>query len=662
MDIACHDDAACEASLNQLEDYAWKRIAPPVTVMKKGRGREVFVHVADGDPARATLRLEDGTVVELDQMDRPLPPRMVEGRQLGRATFWLPEELPLGWHRIEVLTRGARGRGYVVVTPAKVDVAPRVRAERPWGLSLQLYSLRSERSWGLGDYGDLRDLMAMSKARAGADFVLVNPLHACEPVAPISPSPYLPSSRRFLSPLYIRVEDIDEFAYLPSQARAVIEWEAEVPKRANGTDALLDRDTAWNAKLVALQHIYQAPRSEGREAQFEAFCVREGRALEDYATWCAIVAAHQGEEFPEELKAPWSRAVEQWRDEHADEVLFHAWLQWIADQQLARVQAVAVESDMSVGLMTDLAVGVHPSGADAWALSRVLAQGVSVGAPPDMYNQQGQNWSQPPWQPRSLEAAAYLPFRDVVRAALRHAGALRVDHVLGLFRQWWVPTGHTADDGVYVQFDHRALVGILALEAQRAGAVVIGEDLGTVESWVTDYLNSRGILGTSIVWFEKEHGDQPKPPEHYRADALVSVTTHDLPPNAAYLAGDHVRLRAKLGLLARDLDGLLEEAARERQSIVNLLRERGWLMDDDEEDVIAALNVLARQAPSLLCAVALTDAVGERKTQNQPGTFMEYPNWNVPLCDCNGVPVNLDQLFDMPRVQRLMQAVTAARG
>ena len=663
LDLDASDDIACERSLEDLEDHVWRRMVPPVTVLRLGQSREIPVHVTHGDPVDLTIRLETGELWTVDQLDRPVPPRGSGARAVGRATFLLNSDLPLGWHRIEANSNGRRARGWVVVTPERLDLPAHIRTGRPWGLTTQLYSLRSSRSWGLGDYSDLGELCALAKIRAGADFVLVNPLHACEPMAPISPSPYLPTSRRFLSPLYIRVEDIAEVAYIPSQQRAVIEWEAERPRRANTTADLIDRDAVWRAKLGALEQIYQVQRTAGRQAQFEAFCLREGKALEDFATWCAIAEAHKGLPWPHELDSPLASAVVAWRDENSDRVLFYAWLQWVCDEQLERAQASAMVAQMSLGIMTDLAVGVHPEGADAWALQRVLATTMEVGAPPDMYNQQGQNWSQPPWQPRALENAAYLPFRDVVRAAVRHCGALRIDHVIGLFRQWWIAEGSEASDGVYVQFDHEALIGIAVLEAHRANAVVIGEDLGTVEPWVSDYLASRGILGTSIVWFEKEGDGRAKRPEHYRADTLACVSTHDLPPTAAYLAGEHVMLREELGLLTVAPDVLLAEARAERGDIVELLVERGWVgPHPTDEEIIAGLNTLVMNTPAPLVGIAITDGVGERRTQNQPGTFTEYPNWEIPLCDADGVPVLLDNLFDHPRMERLIEAVRNARS
>ena len=662
MNIDASDDAACERSLAEVETHAWRRMVPPVTVLVEGTEHHLPVHVQDGAPAAAGLMLETGEARELQQLDIYLPPRHIDGHDIGRATFQIPGDLPLGWHRIQATTSGRRGRGWVVITPARIEVPDQVRRDRPWGLAAQLYSVRSERSWGIGDFADLGDLCALAAIREGADFMLINPLHAGEPVPPLEPSPYLPTSRRFLNPLYIRVEDIPEVAYVPSQQRAVIEWESERPRRANDDVSLLDRDGSWRIKMKALEQVYEAPRSAARQARFEAFCLREGQPLEEFAAWCAIAEAHKGLPWPAELQNPRSQAVAAWSDEHSDRVLFYAWLQWVADEQLARAQADAIDAGMSIGIMTDLAVGVHSMGADAWSLGRVLATGMEVGAPPDMYNQHGQNWSQPPWQPRALEAAAYLPFRDVVRAAVRHAGALRVDHILGLFRQWWIPAGHSPRDGVYISFDHDALIGILALEAHRAGTIVIGEDLGTLEPWVSDYLNTRGLLGTVVAVFEKQHDGSPTPPENYRADALVSVTVHDLPPTAVFLAGEHIDKRQELGLLTGDASHERAESERQLELMVNFLRERDWMIEDwNEDDLVAGVHRLAMNSPALLTAVSLTDAVGERRSQNHPGTHTEYPNWQIPLADSNGQGVLLDDLFDHPRLQRLLQAVRDAR-
>ncbi len=319
--------------------------------------------------------------------------------------------------------------------------------------------------------------------------------------------------------------------------------------------------------------------------------------------------------------------------------------------------------------MHDLAVGVDPDGADAWALQDVLALGVTAGAPPDEFNQLGQDWSQPPWRPDRLADAAYEPFRALVDAVLRHAGGVRIDHIIGLFRLWWIPKGALPTEGTYVRYDHEAMIGIVALEAHRAGAVVVGEDLGTVEPWVRDYLRDRGLFGTSILWFELDRdGDGgPLPAERWREYCLSSVTTHDLPPTAGYLAGEHVRLRDELGLLTRPADEELADDRAQQAAWMAELRRVGLLgggrpgdADPDVDAVVLALYRYLGRTPSRLLALSLADAVGEVRTQNQPGTTDEYPNWRVPLGDPQGRQVLLEDVFTDPRAAALCEAMRAA--
>jgi 4-alpha-glucanotransferase len=333
---------------------------------------------------------------------------------------------------------------------------------------------------------------------------------------------------------------------------------------------------------------------------------------------------------------------------------------------------------MALGVMHDLAVGVHPSGSDSWGLQDIFAQGMTVGAPPDPFNQNGQDWAQPPWRPDRLAEQAYAPFRDMVSTVLRSAGGVRVDHIIGLFRLWWIPEGHGPTEGTYLRYDHEALIGILALEAKRASALVVGEDLGTVEPWVRDYLRERGILGTSILWFEFEfHGSgAPLRPEWWREYCLASVTTHDLPPTAGYLAGDHVRLRDDLGLLTRSLEEELAADDAERSAWLEELRRRGALpsstvdaaqdalapdaADATEAQVQATVHALHRYltwTPSRLISVALSDLVGDRRTQNQPGTIDEYPNWRVPLAGPDGALLPLEDVVGSTRARALAQVV-----
>ncbi len=492
--------------------------------------------------------------------------------------------------------------------------------------------------------------------------MLVNPLHAAAPTKPMEPSPYLPTSRRFVNPLYLRVEAIPEFAYLRKRRR-VWRLRDDVQRHANSVDAI-DRDTAWAAKRAALALVYRVPRTAGRELAYAAFCTREGPALDDFATWCALAEEYGGDwhQWPESLQHPGAEGVAEFVAEHAKAVDFHRWLQWQLDEQLAATQSQALAAGMSLGIMHDLAVGVHPNGADSWALQDVLALGVTAGAPPDEFNQLGQDWSQPPWRPDRLEEQEYQPFRALIRTVLRHAGGMRIDHIIGLFRLWWIPQGEAPTQGTYVRYDHEAMIGIVALEAYRAAALVVGEDLGTVEPWVRDYLRDRGVLGTSILWFEldRDGSGGPLAAERWREYCLSSVTTHDLPPTAGYLAGEHVHLRDSLGLLTRPVDEELAAAKTERAAWIAELRRVGLLAKHaDVEHTILALYQYLGRTPSRLLGLSLTDAVGDRRTQNQPGTTDEYPNWRVPLSGPDGRPVMLEDVFSDPRASALAEAMRA---
>ncbi|HET7303131.1 MAG TPA: 4-alpha-glucanotransferase [Segeticoccus sp.] len=675
LGVTARTPAEVEAALRDHRDAPWRRTLPPVLVTREGRSPWVPVHVPHGAPIdEALVRLEAGGTRALRQVDHWVDPRTVDGQKVGEATLEVPPDLPLGWHRLQVTVEGRTSSMPLVVTPTRLqpvptrgpnegeaEQVPSTRHTRHvWGVMTQLYAVRSERSWGTGDLGDLGDLGAWAARDLGAGFVLVNPVHAAQPLPPMEASPYLPTARRFANPLYLRVEDVPEVAYLSAAERQLVEWHGD-DARALNTDTVLDRDAAWAAKRAALQLVFDQPRSARRERAFAAFREREGRGLEDFATWCALAEVHglPWAEWPEELRDPDGEGVRRFRDAHAEQVRFHAWLQWVLQEQLEGVQRDLRALGMPVGVIHDLAVGVHPGGADAWALGAALARGVTVGAPPDQYNQIGQDWSQPPWRPDQLAEQGYRPFRDMLRTVLRSAGGLRVDHIIGLFRLWWVPEGMRPDAGTYVRLDHEALVGVLALEAHRAGALVIGEDLGTVEAWVRDHLRERGLLGTSILWFERDRDGEPLPAESYRELCLATVTTHDLPPSAGYLEGSHVDLRDRLDLLTRPVDEERAEDEAAREQVLAMLRQRG-LLDEGAgvPEQVRALHGFLRWTPSRLLGVAVADLAGDRVAINQPGTSDEYPNWRLPLTGPDGQLVTLEDLMVSRWARRLARTVS----
>ena len=653
--------AAIDAALDEKRLRDWRRMLPPVFVMRAGHDGRLWAHVIDGDPVRAWLELEDGARIDLVQMDVWVDPVEVDGVRMGEASFRMPGDLPLGWHMVHAESRSRVATAPVVVAPRRLDPDALV-GERHWGFMTQVYAMRSSQSWGLGDLHDLADLAAWSGRDLGAGFVLINPLHAASPVPPMAPSPYLPVTRRFANPMYLHVEDIPEFERIDPAVGSRIEELAGVLRQRNTTSDLLDRDAVWAAKRTALEAIHAAGMDPVRAEQYDAFVREQGSGLLDFATWCAIsdVYGHPSA-WPADLGHPSSGEVSVFRGEHADLVDFHVWLQWQLDQQLAVTQERAREAGMALGVMLDLAVGVHPEGADAWSLQDVLAPGVGVGAPPDMYNQMGQNWHQPPWRPDALAEAAFVPFRDMLRTVLRHAGGLRIDHVLGLFRMWWVPAGFPAYAGTFVRFDFDAMLSVLMLEAHRAGALIVGEDLGTVEPWVQEALAERGILGTSILWFEADAGGV-RDPHDWRRDVLASVTVHDLPPTAGYLRDEHVRIRSELGLLTTPVEEERAHAAAEREGWAEVLRRHGWLADDVDlesgeglDAFAVALHRAVAASPARLVGVGLADVVGDRRAQNQPGTDQEYPNWRVPMSDADGNAVLLD---DVRRGSELIDLLT----
>lgn len=669
LDIDASTPEAIDAALIAHDEAPWRRMLPPTTVIRADHGAELHVHVPAGQPVTVWVETETRRRIDLRQIDNWVPDREIDGAPIGEASFQLPGGLPLGYHRLHAETSGRvvdAATAHLIVTPGRVDLPEHLGDDRAWGLAAQLYSIRSEGSWGMGDLVDLQDLGVWS-ACSGADYLLVNPLHAAEPTTPIEPSPYLPTSRRFKNPLYLRCERIPEFADLPADRLDSIRMARTLLAADLDSTDEIRRDDIWPVKRAALRAIFDHGRSPGRELSFQAWIADQGQGLTDYAVWCVLTEVLGGgwRSWPEIFADPRSDAVSRFAADHEQDVRFHCWLQWCLDEQAETAQSAVRAAGMRLGIMHDLAVGVNPEGADAWALGDTYARGVTVGAPPDQFTRLGQDWSQPPLRPDRLAETGYAAFRDMVRAVLRHAGGVRVDHIIGLFRLWWVPAGRDPVDGTYVRYDHDAMLGILCLEAQRAGAIVVGEDLGTVEPWVRDVLLERGLLGTSILWFERNwDAGMPLPPGQWRTDCLASVTTHDLPPTAGYLAGEHVRLRHRLGLLD-DLDAELAAAATERDQWVDVLHAEGLLPADvpadraaltpsDLEEVVLALHRFVLATPARLVNIALPDLVGDPRTQNQPGTTDEYPNWRVPLADANGRLIQLEDVFTSERAARLL--------
>lgn len=618
-----------------------------------------------------TLTLEDGKDYEGDLGE-------IKVDEDGEFYIELTDELPMGYHTIHARITNNNGKlvahadSTLIAAPERIPLPQSVKEHHRWGYMTQLYSVRSKDSWGVGDYGDLRRLLKDAGEIGKADFMLINPIHACAPISPLEPSPYLPESRRFLNVTYIRPQDIPEYAELSSEEKAEVDRLHNKVAASNDDPNPIDINAAWDAKLPALRLIFKKKRSDAREREFSEFKLRSGEDLDAFATWCVafeVWGAPWGDNLWFDTTGKGTPQIESLKKEHADLLEFHRWLQWIADEQVAAAHAEAKDSGMAIGLMQDMAVGVHGYGADVWWSPERFANGVSVGAPPDFYNQQGQDWGQPPFDPNYLDETGYIAYRDMVHNVFLHAGAARIDHVLGLFRLWWIPQGQGAKNGAYVYYNVDAMLAVLTIEATRAGGLVIGEDLGTVPAYVSKVLASHGVLGTVVEWFT--HDDKAEVaskkagkkeiiyanPSTYREYALASVTTHDLPPTAGYLEFEHVKLREELHLLTEPVENFKKAAQAERDAMMAMLLKGGWISKEAADDVenhvqeiVEGMHAVLRTSPSLLLQVALVDAVGEKRSQNQPGTSTEYPNWRIPLADENGNVVHTDEVFKSARV------------
>jgi 4-alpha-glucanotransferase len=632
---------AVSAALAARERELSERLLPPTVVLWSGGTSPALAALPPG--TRLHIETEQG------------------------ATHTAADQLPPGVHRLTATAPDGRtAEAHLVVAPPRLTTS----TARSYGLLVQLYSLFSQRSWGMGDLGDLAELGAWAGRALGAGFVQVNPLHAAVPGAPTDPSPYRPSSRRFPDPVHLRIEDIPEYAYVADgeRLRTLRGRAAELRASVLEKGALIDRDAVWALKREALEMIREVELGPGRRAAYVDFLAEQGQALEDHATWYALAEVHGSDwsRWPAGLRDPRSAETARARGELMDRVDFHSRLAWLTDAQLTEAQRTAREAGMPVGIVHDLAVGVHPQGADAWAQQEYFAAGMSVGAPPDAFNARGQDWGLPPWRPDRLAESGYAPYRRLLRALFRYAGALRIDHVMGLFRLWWVPQGHPPTEGTYVRYDAEAMLAVLVLEASRAGALVIGEDLGTVEPGVRETLRERGVLGTSVLWFERDwEGDgRPLPPERWREDCLATATTHDLPSTAARLTGEHVELRHRLGLLTRPLEEERAEAAADTGEWLGLLTRLGLLHGtggghdpSEEEAEIQAVHRFLLRTPSRMLGIWLPDTVGDRRPQNLPGTWDQYPNWRLPVADAEGRAVTLEELSRSPRLHALVDVL-----
>lgn len=649
LGVPATTQAEVDAAIEAAELAPWRSVMAPFIAARTGWTPWVRVHVPDGTTVTLEVILEDKSRRPVRQVDWYEAPRDVDGQLIGVATFELDGDLPPGWHTLEAHGEAIpTTKATLLVSPASLTT---LGDRRAWGIAAQLYQVRRDQSWGMGDLGTLDDLLTYGQGW-GADFVLLNPIHAGVIHPELENSPYRPASRRYRDPLLIDVDGPELAPANPEVARTV--HELSLQARALNTDAIIDREQVWALKRQALWALYVSDSFD--QAAFSKYAVTSGQDLIDWATWAALSEHFNAlwQDWPAEYHNPRSRLVTTYRKGHNQVVRFHQWLQWVLDCQLERLNR---DHPLSIGLMHDLAVGVHPGGADAWLLGEAMVRGASVGAPPDHYNAFGQDWSQPPFNPVTLAKLGYAPWRHLVRQVLRHAGALRIDHILGMFRQWWIPVGNDPTQGTYVSWDAEAMLGVLVLEAELAGVILVGEDLGTLPDNARAMLDERGLAGTDVAWFTHDW-DRPTNPQHYRAKALAMVSTHDMHPVAGHLHLDHVDLRERLGLLPHSREEAVAKEQGEIDAFIAAMVHDGFLTEGASvEGVIEALHRWVAQGSSQLVAVALVDMAGCRQAINVPGTNGRvYPNWCLALSDADGVPLTLAQVMASPFAQTIRAA------
>ncbi|MFL5580866.1 MAG: 4-alpha-glucanotransferase [Gemmatimonadaceae bacterium] len=648
MGIDASTAAAAGAALERRQAERRERVLPVARVVRRS---DLAAEVALGPGAAGARRWEAVLRTESGE-DHVLGGRLRAAR--GGLTARLPLDpalMPAGYHRLTVRLDGAREatQPLVVVPDACPSPAAMLRGRRVFGITANLYAVRSARSWGAGDATDLRYLVEWA-AEQGAAFVGVNPLHALRNSG-LDVSPYSPVSRLYRNPLYIDVEAVPELAQ-SAEARALLAAAPAVATvaRLRASDRV-DYEGVMAAKRGVLEALHREfARANGgartrRGAEYRAWRDAQGDALERFATWSAIddrLRAERGarapwgwREWPEELRDPASDAVRAFRERHADLVDYHRWLQFELDRQIGAAAERGRALGMPVGLYQDLAIGTSDSGSDTWAFPGLFLDGVSVGAPPDPLAPHGQNWGLPPIDPHRLAAQGYEYWTRLLRSAFRHAGALRLDHVLGLFRQFWIPRGMPGERGAYMRFPSEDLLGIIALEAERAGAIAVGEDLGTVPPEVPPALERWGMLSSKVLYFERGAKGSFRPARAYARTALTTANTHDLASLAGFWTERDIELRAECG----DLRGRAVGVARrnrdvDREALADLLAEEGLLPESDEPldhaALRAAVHAFLRRTPSWLVGLALDDLLGETEPVNIPGLHPDrYPMWRV---------------------------------
>ncbi|PWC16694.1 4-alpha-glucanotransferase [Brenneria roseae subsp. roseae] len=647
MDVSGHDDAPL----------------PPVKVFLQGR--DAVIELTGSGEFGWTLMYENGG--------------QVQGQMTGGTTLALPASLPLGYHHLTLTQADRRWSCRIIVAPPRCYEPDAImQGKRWWGVTVQLYTLRSQNNWGVGDFGDLRQLVEQI-ARRGGVFVGLNPLHSLYPANPDAASPYSPSSRHWLNVIYIDVNRVDDFQ---QSAEAQQWWQLDDTQHAVTAlraERWVNYEPVMSLKLTALRLAFRYFNNRSsldpRTIAFRQFVFNGGQSLQLQATFDALQAhlKHQGENYGDWLQWParyhdvHGEAVKSFRREQADEIMFYCWLQWLAHEQLAECFAHSKQLGLPIGLYRDLAVGVAQGGAETWDERQLYCLEASIGAPPDPLGPQGQNWQLAPMNPNMMQVRGYQPFIDVLRSNMANCGALRIDHVMALLRLWWIPKAESAVNGAYVHYPVDDLLAVLALESQRHRCLVIGEDLGTVPKEIVSKLQDCGVYSYKVLFFEKDDKNVFRPPADYLRQSMATITTHDLPTLRGYWQAVDLSLGKDLGLYPNPalLQQQIQLRENAKQGLLNALHQHGLLpqrvgRNSALTTMGAPLNRGVQRyiadSASALVGFQLEDWLDMATPVNVPGTSQEYPNWRRKLTR------TLESIFTDRYLERLIRDIDLRRG
>ncbi|MGL0932919.1 4-alpha-glucanotransferase [Vibrio vulnificus] len=679
-----YDTSSDEKLLASAEKKLKKDVLAPVLVLRDGDPVEVELNL--GTSARESefnwrLETEQGEVLEGYLQSQIVRDERAEG---GPLVFALPKDLAWGYHKLYV-SRKRRKAPYemaLIITPRACFKQDSLELNKKlWGPSIQLYTLRTQHNWGIGDFGDLK-LLVSDIASRGGDFIGLNPIHSLFPANPEGASPYSPSSRRWLNILYIDVSSVPEFALsaLAQQKVGSAEFQQRLQKA---------RESHWvnytevaELKMSVLPLLFaefktrHLDKNSDRARAFLEFVEEGGDSLVHQAAFDALHAELHAQDsnvwgwpvFPEQYRRFDSAATQKFIKDNQEKVHLYMYLQWIADGQIKEAQALAEEKGMSVGLYRDLAVGVADSGSETWADNGNLVLDASIGAPPDILGPLGQNWGLPPLNPEVLQATGYDAYIKLLRANMKHCGALRIDHVLGLLRLWWIPKGEKATEGAYLYYPVEDMLAILALESHRHQCSVIGEDLGTVPDEIVDILRDAGVHSYKVFFFEtsKEDGGFISP-KHYADQSMAALCTHDMPTLRGFWHCDDLKMGREIGLYPNEeqLNGLFDDRLKCKQGILDSVRWHGYLPEGIGHDaqyvpmdahLSEALQLHVAAGASALLSVQLEDWLQMDNPVNIPGTVDEYPNWRRKLS------MNLEEIFSREDVNRIARRLTEVRA